>query len=62
MDSELLYADLRACIGPELTGVVVSHLESVAQVEEADSLISKLEDERGIPPGTLEMVFSLDMA
>jgi citrate lyase subunit beta/citryl-CoA lyase len=41
---------------------VVSHLESVAQVEEADSLISKLEDERGIPPGTLEMVFSLDTA
>ena len=62
VDSELLYADLHACICPELTGVVVSHLESVAQVEEADSLISKLEDERGIPPGTLEMVFSLDMA
>ena len=62
VDSELLYADLHACICPELTGVVVSHLESVAQVEEADSLISKLEDERGIPPGTLEMVLSLDTA
>ena len=53
VDSELLYADLHACVCPELTGVVISHLESVAQVEEADALIGQLEDQRGIPPGTL---------
>ena len=62
IDSELLYADLHSCVCPELTGVVVSHLETVAQVEEADKLIGQLEDERGIPPGTLEIVVSLDTA
>jgi citrate lyase subunit beta/citryl-CoA lyase len=62
VDSELLYADLHACVCPELTGVVISHLESVAQVEEADSLIGQLEDERGIPPGALELIVSLDTA
>ena len=62
IDSELLYADLHSCVCPELTGVVVSHLEAVAQVEEADKLIGQLEDERGIPPGTLEIVVSLDTA
>jgi len=30
VDSELLYADLHAWVCPELTGVVISHLESVA--------------------------------
>lgn len=62
IDSELLYADLHSCVCPELTGVVVSHLETVAQVEEADKLIGQLEDERGIPPRTLEIVVSLDTA
>ena len=62
VDSELLYADLHACVCPELTGVVISHLESVAQVEEADSLIGQLENERGIPPGALEMILCLDTA
>ena len=62
IDSELLYADLHSCVCPELTGVVVSHLETVAQVEEADKLIGQLEDERGIPPGRLEIVVSLDTA
>jgi len=62
VDSELLYADLHACVCPELTGVVIAHLESVSQVEEADMLIGQLEDERGIPPGTLEVIVSLDTA
>ena len=62
IDSELLYADLHSCVCPELTGVVVSHLETVAQVEEADKLIGQLEDKRGIPPGTLEIVVALDTA
>ena len=62
VDSELLYADLHACVCPELTGVVIAHLESVAQVEEADALISQLEDQRGIPPGALEIVVALDTA
>ena len=62
VDSELLYADLHACVCPELTGIVIAHLQSVAQVEEADLLLGQLEDERGIPPGALEIVASLETA
>ena len=62
VDSELLYADLHAAVCPELTGIVITHLESVAQVEEADALLGQLEDERGILHGTLEIVASLDTA
>ena len=62
VDRELLYADLHACVCPELTGIVVAHLESVAQIEEADALLGKLEDERGIPPGAMEIVASLETA
>ncbi|NQW22377.1 MAG: hypothetical protein HQ475_02930 [SAR202 cluster bacterium] len=62
VDSELLYADLHACVCPELTGIVIAHLESVAQIEEADALLGQLEDERGILHGTLEIVASLETA
>ena len=62
VDCELLYADLHACVWPELTGIVIAHLESVGQVEEADALLGQLEDERGIPPGTLEIVAALETA
>ena len=62
VDRELLYADLHACGCPDLTGIVIPHLESVAQVEEADALLGQLEDERGTSPGTLEIVASLETA
>jgi citrate lyase subunit beta/citryl-CoA lyase len=62
VDSELAYADLHACVCPELTGVVISHVESAEQVESSDRLIAKLEDERGIPAGTVEVILSLDTA
>ena len=62
VDQELLFADLHACVCPELTGVVIARLESAAQVEEADALLGQLENERGIPPGTLEIVASLETA
>jgi citrate lyase subunit beta / citryl-CoA lyase len=62
VDPALLYADLHACVWPGLTGVVISRLESSAQVVEADTLLSQLEDARGIFPGTLEMVAALETA
>ncbi|MDA1127813.1 MAG: aldolase/citrate lyase family protein [Chloroflexi bacterium] len=62
VDSELLYADLHACVCPELTGIVIAHLESIAQIQEADTLLSQLEDERGILSGALEIVASLETA
>jgi len=62
VDAELLYADLRACVWPGLTGVVISRLESPTQVTEADTLLSQLEGARGIFPGTLEIVAALETA
>jgi citrate lyase subunit beta/citryl-CoA lyase len=62
VDRELLYADLRACVWRGLQGVIVSRLESAQEVEEADRLISQLEEERGLIPHTLQMVASLETA
>ena len=62
VDAELLYADAYACVWPGLTGVLISRLESSGQVAEADTLLSQLEDARGILPGTLEIVAALETA
>ena len=62
VDPEVLYADAHACVWPGLTGVVISRLESPEQVAEADTLLSQLEDARGILPGTLEIVAALETA
>lgn len=62
VDPELMYADLRACVWPELAGVVVCRLESEKQVQEADRLLGELEEERGLVPGTLEIVASVETA
>ena len=62
VDPELLYADLRAAVHPGLTGVVVARLESPAQIVEAHELIGQLEEERGLLPGSLEIVVALETA
>ncbi len=62
VDPELLYADLRACVWPGLSGVVVSRLETVEQAAEAHELLGGLEEERGILPNTLETVGALETA
>jgi citrate lyase subunit beta/citryl-CoA lyase len=62
VDSELLYADLRACVWPGLTGIIVARLESAAQIAKADHLLGQLEGERGILPNSLEIVASLETA
>ncbi len=60
VDAELLYADLRACVWPGLSGVVIARLESPHQAAEAHSLLGSLEEERGIQPGTLEIVGAME--
>ena len=62
VDPELLYADLRACVWPGLSGVVVSRLETVEQALEAHELLGSLEEERGVLPNTLETVGALETA
>jgi citrate lyase subunit beta/citryl-CoA lyase len=62
VDAALLYADLHACVWPGLCGVVISRLESPAQVEEAETLLSQLEARRGLLPGSVEIVAALETA
>ena len=47
-DSELLYADLHASVWRGLSGVMLPGVTSVAQVQEADSLLGALQAERGV--------------
>lgn len=59
---ELMLADLRAAVWPGLDGIVISRVESAAQVRQADTIISDLESERGLLPGSIELVVSLETA
>jgi citrate lyase subunit beta / citryl-CoA lyase len=61
VDKELL-ADLTAAVWPGLSGIVLPRLEAPRQVTEADALLSTLEDQRGLRPGTLALVGVLDTA
>ena len=51
-DIELLYADLHASVWRGLSGVMLPGITSMAQVQEADSLLGALQAERGVvkPP------------
>jgi len=62
VDKELLYADLSAAVWPGISGILIPHLESPQEVHEADSLLTQLEDKRGLRPGTLQLVAVLDTA
>lgn len=62
IDPELMLADLRAAVWPGLNGIVVSRAESAEQIAQIDAIISSLESERGLLPGSVEMVVSLETA
>lgn len=62
IDPELAYADLHACVWPGLAGVIVSRAERASQIAEVDELLTRLEHERGVVSGTLEIVAALETA
>ena len=62
IEPDLMLADLRAAVWPGLTGVVVSRAESADQIAQIDAIISALEGERGLLPGSVEIVASLETA
>jgi citrate lyase subunit beta / citryl-CoA lyase len=62
IDKDLLYADLHAAVWPGVSGILIPHLESPHEVAAAEDLLTKLEDARGIRPGTLQLVAVLDTA
>ena len=48
-------ADLSACVWPGVTTIFYPRVESREQVERADTLVSRLERQRGIRPRTVEI-------
>jgi citrate lyase subunit beta/citryl-CoA lyase len=62
IDPVLAYADLHACVWPGLAGIVVSRAESVAQMREIDDLVTELEAQRGLAPGSVTLVAALETA
>jgi citrate lyase subunit beta/citryl-CoA lyase len=62
VDPTALHDDLTACVWPGLRGVVVTRAESTGEIAEADALLGRLEGERGIAPGTLQIIPALETA
>lgn len=62
VDKDLAYADLTAAAWPGLTGVIVPRVESQQDIVEVENLVTQLEGERGLRPGTLQIVAALDTA
>lgn len=62
IDPQHYEADLRACVWPGLSGVVVSRAESAAQIATIDKVLFLLEKDRGLPAGSTAMVLALETA
>jgi len=55
-------ADLKACVLPALSGMVVSRAESAAQIVAIDAQLSVLEKERGMAAGSVTLTLALETA
>ena len=62
VDPTALHDDLGACVHPGLAGVVITRAESTGEIAEAAALLSRLESERGIAHGTVQIVAALETA
>jgi len=62
IDPELMLADLTAAVWPGLDGIVVTRAETPEQVTAIDAIVSELESRRGMLPGSVELVLSLETA
>jgi citrate lyase subunit beta/citryl-CoA lyase len=56
MSTPWCYADLVGTVGPGVDGIVVPKVESAADLHAIDWLVANLERERGIEPGTLDIL------
>lgn len=62
IDAELMLADLTAAVHPGIAGVIISRLETAAQLTAADAIIGQLEGRRGLLPNSVEIVAALETA
>ena len=59
---DTLKPDLDALVWPGLSGVLISRAQSTQDVQECGALLPDLEADRGLPPGAIQIVPSLDTA
>ena len=62
VNAHSVYADTKAAIGPELTGILLPTVQSANEVVEADAVLAELERQAGIAPGTLELAPAIETA
>ena len=62
VNAQSAYADSAAAVGPELTGIVLPGVESADQVRDADAMLTELERQAGVAPGSLELAPSIETA
>ncbi len=62
LDWNTRWADVRAAVYPGLKGFVLPGPETVDEIAELDTIVSRLEHERGVIPGSLEFVLMLGSA
>jgi citrate lyase subunit beta / citryl-CoA lyase len=55
-------SDLAACVWPGLAGIVISRAEAGEQIEKVSTTLDRLEQERGIAPGSVQIVAALETA
>lgn len=58
----LTFDDLEGILCPELDGVALPKVETVADMRELDALLTHLEKRMGIPPGTIETPLGCETA
>jgi citrate lyase subunit beta / citryl-CoA lyase len=57
-----LHADLEASVWPGVRGIMLPRVESAAEVTDAADIVTKLERERGLQPGSLSFIVLLGSA
>ncbi len=62
IDRDTRWADVRAAVHRGITGIVFPGPEEPAEVAELGELIAAMEKERGVDPGTTELVLMLESA
>jgi citrate lyase subunit beta/citryl-CoA lyase len=59
IDSQRMYAEIKAAVRPWLTGIVLANPESARDVREVDDILRQCEREEGLPVGQVEILLFL---
>lgn len=62
LDTGLLEADLEAVVGPRLEGIQLPKVHTPEVIRAVDELLTRLESTRGLAPGSVEILVSIESA